>query len=151
MAPRTRAGFDSETAVRLQQRPQVWPVAVGDAVQHRVIEAAIGQTPMVAQQPLALGTELLDGTLCTQVAGCGLQLHTHQLPFFEGMAQQQILDHSVQAAAVLLRRQPGVADFGSRQAGLKIEEARGADQDRKSTRLNSSHVKISYAVFCLKK
>src|SRR5690606_42019541 len=29
--------------------------------------------------------------------------------------------------------------------------ARGAKQDRKSTRLNSSHVKISYAVFCLKK
>src|SRR5436305_10109962 len=26
-----------------------------------------------------------------------------------------------------------------------------ADQDRKSTRLNSSHVRISYAVFCLKK
>src|SRR5690606_40673230 len=27
----------------------------------------------------------------------------------------------------------------------------GQLQDRKSTRLNSSHVKISYAVFCLKK
>src|SRR5690606_40139048 len=27
----------------------------------------------------------------------------------------------------------------------------GAALDRKSTRLNSSHVKISYAVFCLKK
>src|SRR5690606_39843785 len=27
----------------------------------------------------------------------------------------------------------------------------GAPGDRKSTRLNSSHVKISYAVFCLKK
>src|SRR5690625_6419109 len=26
-----------------------------------------------------------------------------------------------------------------------------SDQDRKSTRLNSSHVAISYAVFCLKK
>src|SRR5690554_7166071 len=26
-----------------------------------------------------------------------------------------------------------------------------ASQDRKSTRLNSSHVRISYAVFCLKK
>src|SRR5207249_6407353 len=26
-----------------------------------------------------------------------------------------------------------------------------AEQDRKSTRLNSSHVSISYAVFCLKK
>src|SRR5204862_3234173 len=28
---------------------------------------------------------------------------------------------------------------------------RGAGEDRKSTRLNSSHVEISYAVFCLKK
>src|SRR2546427_8099700 len=32
------------------------------------------------------------------------------------------------------------------------ERARGGDrQDRKSTRLNSSHSQISYAVFCLKK
>src|SRR5690606_40672953 len=30
-------------------------------------------------------------------------------------------------------------------------EAEINSQDRKSTRLNSSHVKISYAVFCLKK
>src|SRR2546427_1091806 len=29
--------------------------------------------------------------------------------------------------------------------------ASGASQDRKSTRLNSSHSQISYAVFCLKK
>src|SRR3712207_9183521 len=29
--------------------------------------------------------------------------------------------------------------------------ARGAARDRKSTRLNSSHANISYAVFCLKK
>src|SRR5438874_3299881 len=28
---------------------------------------------------------------------------------------------------------------------------RNAQRDRKSTRLNSSHVEISYAVFCLKK
>src|SRR5690606_41459336 len=31
------------------------------------------------------------------------------------------------------------------------DEAQEILQDRKSTRLNSSHVKISYAVFCLKK
>src|SRR5690606_41880549 len=31
------------------------------------------------------------------------------------------------------------------------EQQRPAPRDRKSTRLNSSHVKISYAVFCLKK
>src|SRR5690606_40010465 len=32
-----------------------------------------------------------------------------------------------------------------------IRDARKPKTDRKSTRLNSSHVKISYAVFCLKK
>src|SRR5690606_41317600 len=39
-------------------------------------------------------------------------------------------------------------------AGVGVLVERGAveaGQDRKSTRLNSSHVKISYAVFCLKK
>src|SRR3712207_7636479 len=31
------------------------------------------------------------------------------------------------------------------------ERERHAEEDRKSTRLNSSHANISYAVFCLKK
>src|SRR5690606_41957650 len=35
--------------------------------------------------------------------------------------------------------------------GTNHTDARIHLQDRKSTRLNSSHVKISYAVFCLKK
>src|SRR5437868_8866020 len=35
--------------------------------------------------------------------------------------------------------------------GGRAEEDRRALLDRKSTRLNSSHVSISYAVFCLKK
>src|SRR5438067_3927300 len=34
---------------------------------------------------------------------------------------------------------------------LRIAERALHAQDRKSTRLNSSHVSISYAVFCLKK
>src|SRR3712207_7830954 len=40
-----------------------------------------------------------------------------------------------------------------RQAGVRgrAEEARRKSRDRKSTRLNSSHANISYAVFCLKK
>src|SRR5699024_11753597 len=37
--------------------------------------------------------------------------------------------------------------FGAGKAGPQHGQAR----DRKSTRLNSSHVSISYAVFCLKK
>src|SRR5258707_9561657 len=36
-------------------------------------------------------------------------------------------------------------------SGLDTYEAKDTAQDRKSTRLNSSHANISYAVFCLKK
>src|SRR2546427_2961504 len=35
--------------------------------------------------------------------------------------------------------------------GQPLEVLRGVSLDRKSTRLNSSHSQISYAVFCLKK
>src|SRR5690349_23141752 len=44
-------------------------------------------------------------------------------------------------------RMPG---FGQLVGNVVIGHDR-VDQDRKSTRLNSSHVEISYAVFCLKK
>src|SRR5690606_41480552 len=37
-----------------------------------------------------------------------------------------------------------------RVASDDIRAGRNITRDRKSTRLNSSHVKISYAVFCLK-
>src|SRR3989442_6331047 len=40
-------------------------------------------------------------------------------------------------------------DGGVARGGIAHQIAVGAD--RKSTRLNSSHVRISYAVFCLKK
>src|SRR5690606_42109102 len=49
----------------------------------------------------------------------------------------------------------GAADAFHLQAVPDIDPGRtdrnAAEADRKSTRLNSSHVKISYAVFCLKK
>src|SRR5690606_41692467 len=44
------------------------------------------------------------------------------------------------------------AGLGGAVADVEVGGAvRGVGEDRKSTRLNSSHVKISYAVFCLKK
>src|SRR5256885_8899489 len=42
-----------------------------------------------------------------------------------------------------------IADVTARE--LKVEHLSRAQVDRKSTRLNSSHLVISYAVFCLKK
>src|SRR2546430_3295808 len=46
------------------------------------------------------------------------------------------------------------ADYRARSHGSGAEASRQSHQrflDRKSTRLNSSHSQISYAVFCLKK
>src|SRR2546426_2026300 len=55
--------------------------------------------------------------------------------------------------ATLVR--PGLDDaLGSRvivRYETKHTDARASSRDRKSTRLNSSHLVISYAVFCLKK
>src|SRR5690606_40976001 len=55
---------------------------------------------------------------------------------------------------ILLRKQPQRESLlpGSIEADdePRVDQFDAA-QDRKSTRLNSSHVKISYAVFCLKK
>src|SRR5690606_40789193 len=57
-------------------------------------------------------------------------------------------------------RRAGTTGLRARALGRGGAGARGArrgplrrvrSRDRKSTRLNSSHVKISYAVFCLKK
>src|SRR2546422_4118478 len=47
--------------------------------------------------------------------------------------------------------QRGRAALVQRRRGHRLEKARRLRQDRKSTRLNSSHGYISYAVFCLKK
>src|SRR5438270_13673218 len=48
------------------------------------------------------------------------------------------------------RRRVRLLDRPADRDGLHHDAAR-RDQDRKSTRLNSSHSQISYAVFCLKK
>src|SRR5256885_8410171 len=42
-------------------------------------------------------------------------------------------------------------DFGLFQTLAALRQSREICGDRKSTRLNSSHLVISYAVFCLKK
>src|SRR3712207_6962244 len=59
------------------------------------------------------------------------------------------------AAARAPARPGGALLDGERRGGLVRVEVDGAavevGADRKSTRLNSSHANISYAVFCLKK
>src|SRR3712207_7929275 len=46
---------------------------------------------------------------------------------------------------------PPVGDAEAEHVGVEFHDPLHVVEDRKSTRLNSSHANISYAVFCLKK
>src|SRR5256885_9018803 len=77
--------------------------------------------------------------------------------FFFFQAEDGIRDYKVtgvQTCALPILREPDVEHaVGAEQRRRVLHHVpRGeAAQDRKSTRLNSSHLVISYAVFCLKK
>src|SRR5690606_41463869 len=65
----------------------------------------------------------------------------------------EVIRHDFLADALLFQRTTGHGsgrDLGQLQTSCLGNIGNGT-RDRKSTRLNSSHVKISYAVFCLKK
>src|SRR3712207_8458823 len=60
----------------------------------------------------------------------------------------QVEPHAVDLLAVPAPLARGALVEDAHHAAFAVP---GAAQDRKSTRLNSSHANISYAVFCLKK
>src|SRR5438445_7286441 len=51
----------------------------------------------------------------------------------------------------ILRREERAIGRGEKLFEITVDLLRVGEEDRKSTRLNSSHANISYAVFCLKK
>src|SRR2546430_6988918 len=55
------------------------------------------------------------------------------------------------AVAAETARQAGVSARGAQVMPFELSATTHVFTDRKSTRLNSSHSQISYAVFCLKK
>src|SRR3712207_6974491 len=59
-----------------------------------------------------------------------------------------VTDHNALANALALSRMPDLPIKVIPSEEVKTSEG---EIDRKSTRLNSSHANISYAVFCLKK
>src|SRR5690606_41796953 len=67
---------------------------------------------------------------------CGINFFDHADIYTRGKSEEVFGRY--------LRDNPGLRDRLVLQSKVGI-------RDRKSTRLNSSHVKISYAVFCLKK
>src|SRR5687768_18131091 len=75
-----------------------------------------------------------------------LSLHD-ALPIFAGL--QRSVDDANQHHDADVVVEPGIDDQRLQRCGRIAFRRR--DADRKSTRLNSSHGYISYAVFCLKK
>src|SRR6266576_5993005 len=70
--------------------------------------------------------------------------------FFKNPATTEIYTLSLHDALPISAHQADFWDLHYDPDGEVLVTA-GATEDRKSTRLNSSHVEISYAVFCLKK
>src|SRR3712207_8257191 len=56
-----------------------------------------------------------------------------------------------EGARILISAVDYTADWNEAAVRTLIEQVEQVGRDRKSTRLNSSHANISYAVFCLKK
>src|SRR5258705_7553753 len=101
-------------------------------------------------QALARGARLAAGLAAAPALGlAGARLTTTVLMAL-GAA---VLRAGALAAADFTAAGLGAADFAAAvrdAAGLAAAE-RGAGADRESTRLNSRHLRLSYAGFCLKK
>src|SRR3712207_7272639 len=67
--------------------------------------------------------------------------HPQGLANSSGQVGRNYMRHN-NAAVMAISRTPNPTKF---------QKTLGLNEDRKSTRLNSSHANISYAVFCLKK
>src|SRR2546430_11305740 len=74
------------------------------------------------------------------------------LPRWQELLDWVAVDRTAVEVSTALAVTRSAAVLGSTRARLLIaDDSLRIDRDRKSTRLNSSHSQISYAVFCLKK
>src|SRR5438874_6490985 len=70
---------------------------------------------------------------------------------FRSVVRIRLLQHAPHAVHVIARMAPVALGVQVAQVKAILLIKFDRSEDRKSTRLNSSHVEISYAVFCLKK
>src|SRR3712207_9022044 len=94
------------------------------------------------------GSMFFNDTATTEI--CTLSLHD-ALPIYLEQTIDRMRGKVGSTVKLTLARPPETAplDFSLTRANVRVSSVKS--QDRKSTRLNSSHANISYAVFCLKK
>src|SRR5690606_41388917 len=93
-------------------------------------------------------------TLCPYTTLFRSRLHHRQHHLGEPLPGVRAVHRRRLEQVVWHQREAGHQQQGHERRGLPHLGQHDDEQrrkDRKSTRLNSSHVKISYAVFCLKK
>src|SRR5262245_50874156 len=109
-----------------------------------------------------LDDDLFEHEMRDVLAGLGVVDHEFLLVLHHGA---EVADRQVAAGGRIVEPSAGISldddrfrrhdDLGSRLSGgqhsLFFSRPATVLSDRKSTRLNSSHLGISYAVFCLKK
>src|SRR5690625_2385374 len=129
-------------------------VAVGDAGGGEV--AVVGSDQIVGgQHPLEIVTGV-DGLLALLLVLGGEPALEHATGGLDGAGGDDALGGAAQPQQHVHAGAAGGSDRAGHvpvhdELDARPDSADLLDQDRKSTRLNSSHVAISYAVFCLKK
>src|SRR5262245_41706749 len=117
-------------------------------------EPRIGLSPETAKKLVKLGAKVL--IRCS----AGLRSHFSDQEYKDASAEIAGTDADAvkDADIVLTVRRPPLALVKGMKGGAMLiamldpySDEDGLQADRKSTRLNSSHLGISYAVFCLKK
>src|SRR5690349_22489163 len=79
------------------------------------------------------------------------RLSRHSFFFFNDTPTTEIYTLSLHDALPISLRVAQPSSYGAHYTFARAQRLVTFPRDRKSTRLNSSHVEISYAVFCLKK
>src|SRR5690606_40608335 len=107
-------------------------------------DATCWRSTLVSPSPRSIGTYTLSLHDALPISDAALhQLAQTDLELLKAQHGRLLLTYASPDPVTLLIRQ-------GEEEVARVEIA-NEEIDRKSTRLNSSHVKISYAVFCLKK
>src|SRR5690554_7685509 len=98
---------------------------------------------LMVSSPIAMGNDINIGVYRSH------NIQRIDFSYYEG--SYMIFGDTTPFGALLPNEFVSITRVGNKVELKKGVRSLGTFKDRKSTRLNSSHVRISYAVFCLKK
>src|SRR5688500_19073074 len=144
MVPATEATFEHLDFVNLDGgKILVVLISTGGHISHKVIQAEETFDATALQQAANYLNSEFKGCSLTEIREAIVARLSEDRTLYD-----QLMARALRLASSTfdgMEREPSVYIQGT---ALLLEMAVGHDPDRKSTRLNSSHLVISYAVFC---